>query len=106
MLPRHLQENILAFVSQDMNTEPVSAALREVAETKILLEALLVSSESFDYPKAKLALKALQQKVRDLTKLQAKLEKEKKELQARVPKIFVLDFKQPLPAGQDTPPPQ
>lgn len=57
-----------------MNPELVDLVLRHVSETKHLLDSLIVSSESFDYPKAKLALKALQRKQRDLGKLRASLE--------------------------------
>ena len=56
-----------------MNCNPVELALQHVNETKHLLDALLTSSESFDYPKAKLALKALQKKSRDLARLRAEL---------------------------------
>ena len=57
-----------------MTCEPLELALRHVTETKHLLDALITSSESFDYPKAKLALKELQRKTRELAKLQAELQ--------------------------------
>jgi hypothetical protein len=57
-----------------MTGEPLDLALRHVSETKNLLETLITSSESFDYPKAKLALKELQRKTRELAKLQAELQ--------------------------------
>lgn len=57
-----------------MHTDPVDLALRHVSETKHLLETLITSSESFDYPAAKLALKALQRKSRELAKAQAELQ--------------------------------
>jgi hypothetical protein len=57
-----------------MHTDPVALALRHVSETKHLLDALITSSESFDYPKAKLALKALEKKSRELAKAQAELQ--------------------------------
>jgi len=56
-----------------MNRHPVDLALYHVSEAKHLLDALITSSETFDYPKAKLALKALQQKTRDLEKARAEL---------------------------------
>jgi hypothetical protein len=56
-----------------MNCNPVDVALRHVNETRHLLDALITSSESFDYQKAKLTLRALQEKSRELGKLQAKL---------------------------------
>jgi hypothetical protein len=57
-----------------MHTDPVELALRHVSETKHLLDALITSSESFVYPKAKLALKELQKKSRELAKAQAELQ--------------------------------
>jgi hypothetical protein len=56
-----------------MNCNPVDVALQHVSETKHLLDTLITSSESFDYPKAKLALKALQKKSRELARVQAEL---------------------------------
>ena len=56
-----------------MNCDPLDLALQHVSETKHLLDALLTSSEGFDYQKAKLALQALRRKSRELTRLQAEL---------------------------------
>jgi uncharacterized membrane-anchored protein YhcB (DUF1043 family) len=56
-----------------MNCNPVDVALKHVNETKQLLDTLITSSESFDYHKAKLALKALQEKSRELGKLRTEL---------------------------------
>jgi hypothetical protein len=56
-----------------MNFNPVDLALQHVSETKHLLDALLTSSEQFDYHKAKAALQALHKKSRELTKLQTAL---------------------------------
>jgi hypothetical protein len=53
--------------------EPVSLALKEVTETRRLLELLITSSESFDYATAKLALAQLQQKTRHLASLEGRL---------------------------------
>ena len=78
--------------------DPLSTALKEIIETKELLESLLLSSESFDYLKAKASLKELQHKVRDLAKLRAKFEALQKSSQ---PNIYVVDFKAPLPAPTD-----
>src|SRR2546430_4951756 len=50
----------------------LSTALAEIAETKHLLERLIISSESFDYVEAKSALTKLNRKIRDLGKLQSK----------------------------------
>ena len=71
-----------------MNPDPLSLALQEITETRRLLETLITSSESFDYPKAKVALEQLTRKVRDLRKHEARL-------QAQIPmdsKIRVVDF--------------
>lgn len=57
-----------------VNSEPLDIALRHISETKSLLDALITSSESFDYPKAKVALKELQKKSRELAKVRAALE--------------------------------
>ena len=56
-----------------MHSNPVDLALKHVSETKHLLDALITSSESFDYHKAKLALKALEAKSRELGKVRAEL---------------------------------
>lgn len=56
-----------------MNHDPVEVALQHVSETKHLLDALITSSESFDYQKAKLALKLLEKKSRELGKLRTEL---------------------------------
>jgi hypothetical protein len=72
-----------------MTPDPLSIALREVTDCKRLLETLLTSSETFDYPKAKVALKQLDRKARELGKMQTELEREVK--LAR-PHIHVLDF--------------
>jgi len=56
-----------------MNCNPVDLALKHVSEAKHLLDSLITSSESFDYEKAKLALKALQEKSRELAKVRAEL---------------------------------
>lgn len=56
-----------------MHSNPVDLALKHVSETKHLLDALITSSESFDYQKAKLALKALEAKSRELGKVRAEL---------------------------------
>jgi hypothetical protein len=72
-----------------MNPDPLSVALREVTDCKRLLETLITSSESFDYPQAKVALKQLNKKVRELGKLQRHWQDE---LKASRPRIHVLDF--------------
>jgi hypothetical protein len=53
--------------------DPIDIALREVTDTKRLLEALVRSSESFDYVRAKATLEQLRVKVRVLGRTQAEL---------------------------------
>jgi hypothetical protein len=73
-----------------MNSDPVEIALREITETKRLLEALITSSEAFDYYAAKTALASLQKKQRSLGKLQAELS-----AQRNTPPELVIPFPQP-----------
>lgn len=73
-----------------MTTDPLSTALHEITQTKQLLELLITSSESFDYPRAKLALKELDRKVRQLGKLQHQWQNQR--FPTADPKIHVLDF--------------
>jgi hypothetical protein len=83
-----------------MNVDPLGTALKEISEVKNLLGRLITSSESFDYPQAKVALKKLDHKVRELARLQAKYQR----LQdSRRPNIYVLDFKNPAPAEMRSP---
>ncbi len=49
-----------------MNNDLLVLAMREIGQTRDLVQALLVSSESFDYARARTALNSLEQKVRDL----------------------------------------
>jgi hypothetical protein len=56
-----------------MNCDPLEVALREVTDTKRLLDALITSSESFDYLRAKATLEELRLKVRVLSRVQAEL---------------------------------
>ena len=53
-----------------MNSDPLELALREVTDTKRLLEALITSSETFDYGRAKATLQELNVKVRTLSRMQ------------------------------------
>ena len=73
-----------------MNIDPLSTALREVTETRGLVETLIISSEGFDYPKAKLALRELTKKVQALSKAKAKFETL---LKQREPNIRLVDFR-------------
>lgn len=69
--------------------DPLAIALQQITETRRMLEALITSSESFDYPNAKIALRELNRKVRDLAKIEGRLQAK---LQPCDPKIHVLDF--------------
>jgi len=82
-----------------MHTDPLSIALKEVIETKELVESLTTSSESFDYLGAKAALKELNRKIRDLAKAKARFESLQR---ASQPNIYVVDFKGAQP-GQPGP---
>jgi len=73
-----------------MKSDPLTTALRSVAETKHLLEALLVSSETFDYAKAKKTLGLLNRKVKELDRLQAEMEAL---AHMRQPNVQVVNFR-------------
>jgi hypothetical protein len=72
-----------------MNVDPVSIALQNITETKHLLQALITSSESFDYFKAKATLDLLDKKVKHLAKVQAQLQANGR---PSAPNIRVVDF--------------
>jgi len=78
--------------------DPLAIALKEIAETKSLLQSLLKSSESFDYLHAQAVLKELNRKVRDLTRRRLQFEKAHK---AENPEIHILDFTAPLSGPND-----
>ena len=75
-----------------MNANFLALAVREIAEATDVLQGLIVSSEKFDYPKAKAALKTLRQKIRTLEKLQTGLESEQGPPPKDIPNICILDF--------------
>ncbi|MHC1766394.1 MAG: hypothetical protein AB9869_19190 [Verrucomicrobiia bacterium] len=56
-----------------MNPDPLRIALREIADTKRLLESLITASESFDYFRAKAVLQELRLKVRTLGRFETEL---------------------------------
>jgi len=56
-----------------MKSDPADLALREITETKGLLEAILTSDDSFNYLLAKRVLSELQLKLRVLGRVQASL---------------------------------
>jgi hypothetical protein len=67
------------FHPASMDKNPLDIALQHIIETQSLLESLITSSESFNYPKAKVALRQLQKKTRELAKAQGKLAKVKRQ---------------------------
>jgi len=73
-----------------MKSDPLTTALRSVAETKHLLEALLHSSESFDYARAKKTMNLLERKVKELGRLQSEMEAF---AHAREPNVRVVNFR-------------
>jgi len=88
-----------------MKNDPLSTALKEIIETREMVESLIVSSETFDYIKAKAALRELSRKVRHLTRVRAELEALQR---TREPNIYVVQFKatplseDPLPTNFNT----
>ena len=73
-----------------MKSDPLTVALRSVAETKHLLEALLIASETFEYKKAEKTLALLLKKMKELGRLQAEMEAL---VQVREPNIRVVNFR-------------
>lgn len=71
-----------------MSEMPLDLALREIGETRHLLQGLITSSESFDYRAAKAALKKLDQKVRKLGRIQSRLQGQA----ASAPNVQAVDF--------------
>ena len=53
--------------------DPLDLALRHICETRQMVESLITSSESFNYPQAKLVLNALEKKSRELGKVARQL---------------------------------
>jgi hypothetical protein len=56
-----------------MSADPIDIAIREITETRRLIEALILSSESFDYNRAKATLEELRLKAKSLGRIQADL---------------------------------
>ena len=77
-----------------MNNDPMGVALREVTEAKNLLEALITSSESFDYLQAKVVLRKLNRKIRELGRFQSRYQARQS---SSATNIYVLDFKKEKP---------
>ena len=57
----------------DQPQESAQLALRTISEARRILEEVVTSSESFDYPKAKAGLKELQRMIRELGREEARL---------------------------------
>ena len=72
-----------------MNLDPIDVALRHVSETRNLLDTLITSSETFDYPRAKAALRELNKKARELSKLCTALEMQRMPMPANVLRLPV-----------------
>ena len=83
--------------------DPLSTALKEIVATRNIVESLITSSETFDYPKAKAALKELDRKARNLAKVRARFEALRNSAEAN---ICVVDFKPVLHAPDATPQPK
>ena len=79
-----------------MNTEPLSVVVRAIAETRQLLESLLISSESFRYKEARLALASLNRKARELARLQSRLEHHRRRA-VNAANVCFVDFKNSAP---------
>ena len=58
-----------------MKKDPLELAIRKISETRNLLQLLITSSEGFDYPQAKSAIRDLQSKVQELAHLQQDLKR-------------------------------
>lgn len=54
-------------------TTPTGQALRRITQARQILEEVVISSESFDYRKAKEGLKDLQRMIRELGREEARL---------------------------------
>lgn len=79
-----------------MNNQPLAVALRELVETRKLVEGIVISSENFDYMKAKGAIATLERKIKRLGKLQAQFEEAHRLPIAKAKNICVVDFRKPL----------
>jgi hypothetical protein len=68
--------------------DALELALRHITETERLLEQLLLSSESFDYPHAKKCLQELRRKSRELGKAKNEMQR----IQPQASNICCADF--------------
>jgi hypothetical protein len=67
---------------------PTELAIAKIGETKRHLEALIMSSESFDYRRAKKALVELQKMLKEL----GRLEKTLRATRPQPPNVCVVEF--------------
>ena len=74
--------------------DALSIAAKEIAETKALIESLIISSETFDYYQARSVLKELNKKIKHLAKVQSQLHGRPKTLPkvSVPPNVHVLNF--------------
>ena len=84
-----------------MNSQPLAVALREIVETRKLVEGIVISSENFDYMKAKRAIATLERKVKRLGKLQAQLQQAHRLPIAKAKNIIVVDFQKAAQPRRD-----
>ena len=84
-----------------MNNQPLAVALREIIETRKLVEGIVISSENFDYMKAKRAIATLERKVKRLGKLQAQLQQAPAAPITKAKNILVVDFRKPAQPRRD-----
>jgi hypothetical protein len=82
---REASVNLAAWPDMD----PLEIAVEKIAESKRILDTLITSSESFDYPRAKWALGALQKMIRELGKTRAEFEELKRQPK---PDLRVIEF--------------
>ncbi len=69
--------------------EPLELAIREIGETRHLLEDVIVSSERFNYIRAKKALQELERKLRRLERIQSRFETKRLGF---IPNLRIVDF--------------
>lgn len=60
-------------MNQPTFTDPTRQALSKITKARQILDEVVTSSESFDYPKAKKGLKELQKMIRELSREEARL---------------------------------
>lgn len=84
-----------------MNNQPLAVALREIVETRKLVEGIVISSENFDYMKAKRAIATLERKIKRLGRLQAQLQEGHRLPLAKAKNIIAVDFQKAAQPRRD-----